>query len=164
MPSKPTTIFCSANVRSLWGHEFAHEWLRSYPDIFDDDDLRLVKTQPTRHFPEWFAAIHLYHRDGALSLVEKYGCCSHPRKLPVWESLFTKRRRQLLDTICADEGVQGPDLLVYAPDKSWCYFAEVKGPGDRLSTAQVLTHRKMLKQCGVATEVINVTVLSAVVS
>ncbi len=163
MPSKPTLVFCSSAIRARWGYSLAREWRQSYPDIFDSDDLRLIRTQPNRHFPEWFAAIHLYHRDGALSLVEKYGCRSHPRKLVVWETLFTERERTLLDRICKDRGVQGPDLLAYSAEQSWCYFAEVKGPSDRLTSDQEASHREMLKHCRVATEVINVRVQAAVV-
>ena len=33
--------------------------------------------------------------------------------------------------------IQGPDLLMYAPDMSDWFFCEVKGPGDRLRSQQM---------------------------
>ena len=40
----------------------------------------MTRRQPRNHFSEWFAAIHLFHRDGALSLIEKYLYANHTRK------------------------------------------------------------------------------------
>jgi len=66
-----TTIYCTAAIKALWPDPLAVQWHQQYPDIFDPDDLRLTQTQPHNHFCEWFAAIHLFHREQALSLVEK---------------------------------------------------------------------------------------------
>src|SRR5437867_3464231 len=65
-------IYCSPQVRRLWPSPIAAQWASLYPQLFDQDDVRLTRLQPKNHFSEWFAAIHLFHRDGALSLVEKY--------------------------------------------------------------------------------------------
>jgi len=164
MPSNETIIHCPPALRAQWGYGLAQDWRRQYPDVFDADDLRLVKTQSNRHFPEWFAAIHLFHRDGVFSLVEKYGCANHLRKLAVWEALFSTTQRKTLDKICEDKNVQGPDLLAYAPDRSRRFFAEVKGPGDRLSSDQIATHRAIAKYSGIPVEIIHVRLHSSVVS
>jgi hypothetical protein len=54
--------------------------------------------------------------------------------------------------------VQPPDLLVYMPKTSRYWFAEVKGPGDRLSTKQVRSHDAILRRLGVPVEIIEVRI------
>jgi len=70
---KETVFYCSPQVRRLWPSPLAAQWASLYPQLFDRDDVRITQLQPKNHFSEWFAAIHLFHRDGVLSLVEK-GC------------------------------------------------------------------------------------------
>ena len=65
-------IYCSQALKNRWPSPTAEEWLTNYPGLFDQDDLRLAINQPANHFCEWFAAIHLFHRDNAISLVEKW--------------------------------------------------------------------------------------------
>ena len=65
-----TTIHCTKTIRGLWPDPLARQWLQQYPDAFDMDDLRLTVNQPKNHFCEWFAAIHLSHREGAHCMVE----------------------------------------------------------------------------------------------
>jgi hypothetical protein len=78
-----------------------------------------------------FGDIHLLHRDGAFSLVEKYAFANHPRKRAIMNQLLSESQRRALDGIKAEFNIQLPDLLVYAPDGSRWWFAEVKGPVTR---------------------------------
>ena len=41
-------------------------------------DVRLTRKESKYHFVEWFAAIHLFQRDGVRSLMEKYVFRTHP--------------------------------------------------------------------------------------
>ncbi len=61
----------------------SHEWREQYPDVFDEDDLRLATGGPQcrkNHFFEWLAAVRLFELIGYHSLVEKYDCRNHLRK------------------------------------------------------------------------------------
>jgi hypothetical protein len=156
---RETTIFCSSQIRKLWPLPLASQWARLYPQLFDGDDVRITRQQPRNHFAEWFAAIHLFHRDGMLALVEKYVFGTHPRKQDVLKRLMTPCQQATLDEIRRTFRVQPPDLLVYAPDHSAFCFAEVKGPGDQLRDAQRQSHQAIEQRLGVAVELITVRLL-----
>jgi hypothetical protein len=153
------TIYCTAQVRELWPQPLARRWLEEYPNIFDADDLRLTRFQPKSHFCEWFAAIHVFQSRGALSLVEKYRRAkAHPSKRAKFERLLSPKERRALNEICADHAVQPPDLLVYTPDFSERWFAEVKGPGDRLSEKQLKSHGALAGELKIPVDVIEVRI------
>lgn len=115
----------------------SNKWREAYPDIFDDDDLRIALSQPTYHFYEWFTAVTIFQQTGMLSLVEQYEFRNHKRK---WKVMRAINDAKLFAAIDGREkfGAQGPDLLVYAPDFSNWFFCEVKGPGDSLKPKQCL--------------------------
>src|SRR5437868_2598281 len=98
-------IYCTQELRDRWPVSLARLWRNDYPNLFDDDDVRLSRLQPRNHFNEWFAAIYVFHSRGLLSLIEEYRR-SHPRKKPIFERLLSFDQRQLLNTICASCGVQ----------------------------------------------------------
>jgi len=158
MTSHHTTIYSAESVRRLWPRPLASLWRRLYPQLFDADDLRLSNTQPKNHFNEWFAAIHLFHRDGAHSLVEKYVYARHKKKAAHLPRIISKVKQAILDDIQAEFHVQLPDLLVFMPGNARFWFAEVKGPGDRLSAKQVQSHRAITRRVGVPVEIIEVKV------
>ena len=151
-----TTIHATKAIRDMWPNPLARQWLQQYPDLFDADDLRLTANQPKNHFCEWFAAIHLFHRERAHSLVEKYVYQSHPSKVTRLATLLCDRERRILAAIRATCGVQPPDLLVYVPGTTRYWFAEVKGPGDRLSAKQMQSHDAIIEQLRVSVEIIEV--------
>jgi hypothetical protein len=75
--------------RARWqSRNLALEWRQKFPDLFDDDDLRIAKSQPNIHFYEWLGAIVLHHTTGYLSLVEKYEFATHPRKQQIVAQLL----------------------------------------------------------------------------
>ncbi len=153
---RETTIYCSSEVRRLWPAPLASQWAKLYPRLFDSDDVRITRKQPKNHFAEWFAAIHLFHRDGMLALVEKYVYGTHPRQQDILARLLTERQRQVLDEIRLGLGVQPPDLLLYSPDYSTFRFAEVKGPHDRLRDVQRRSHQAIQRRLRVPVEVVSV--------
>jgi hypothetical protein len=153
-----STIHCTRAIRDLWPDPLAGQWLQQYPDIFDADDLRLAMSQPKNHFCEWFAAIHLFHREGAYSLVEKYVYQNHPAKVARMATLLSERERKTLDAIRLGHAVQPPDLLVFVPKTNRYWFAEVKGPDDRLSAKQIRSHDAITRQLGVPVEIIEVRI------
>lgn len=114
------------------------EWAQRYPELFDDDDIRIAQTQAPhgKHFFEWLGAILLYETTGYLSLVEKYEFGSHSRKQAIVETLFGSPKPKPLKVSGERSRTQLPDLLVYAPDMRDWYFCEVKGPRDKLSPGQ----------------------------
>lgn len=141
-----TIIYCTKTLKERWLHRhLADEWRKSYPNLFDEDDFRLAKSQPMYHFIEWFAAIHIFHRDGVHSLVTKCHCSNHKRKLGVLSKLPRRDIRDYLLELREEENVATPDLLLYRPDFSDFWFAEVKGPGDRLASKQKESHKQIKK-------------------
>lgn len=117
------------------GH-LAQGWKARFPDLFDEDDLRVATTQPGSHFYEWLGAIVLHHTTGYRSLVEKYEFATHPRKQQIVSQLMPSEVRDALrDRIHGR--AQAPDLLMYAEDLSDWFFCEVKGPRDRLRDEQI---------------------------
>jgi VRR-NUC domain len=153
-----TTIQCTKAIRDLWPDPLARQWLQQYPDVFDADDLRLTVNQPKNHFCEWFAAIHLFQRDGAHSLVEKYVYQNHPAKVARLATLLSERERKTLDAIREAHTVQLPDLFVFVPKTTRYWFAEIKGPGDRLSTKQIRSRDAITRELGVPVEIIEVKI------
>ena len=153
-----TTIHCTRAIRDLWPRPLARQWLQQYPDVFDADDLRLTVNQPKNHFCEWFAAIHLFHREGAHSLIEKYVFQNHPAKVARMASLLSEDERKTLDSIRRACAVQPPDILAFVPKTGRYWFAEVKGPGDRLSAKQDRSHRAIMRELRVPVEVIEVSI------
>jgi hypothetical protein len=104
----------------------ALEWSTRFSDLFDADDLRIAKSQPTIHFYEWLGAIALHRDTGYLSLVEKYEFAKHPRRRDI-----VSRLRPPPPGCAPRPGPrswQAPDLLMYAPDLSDWFFCEVKRP------------------------------------
>ena len=111
------------------------------PDVVDQDDLDLIVNQAFRgyHFAESFAAIHLFVRDGARSVIEKYDTYEnhfrsrrqhvHPEKMALYTGAVSEEHRAVHHEICSHYRVQLPDLLVLDPNGSYG-FAEVKGPTD----------------------------------
>ena len=151
-----TIIHCGSQVKRAWPR-VAAQWRALYPQLFDAHDVRLTQTQPKNHFAEWFAAIHIFHRDGLLSLIEKYIYETHPSKRRRVEDLGG-RVLETLTRIRHDMHVQPPDLLVYSAGLELKGFAEVKGPDDRPdpSPRQRKSHREIERCLGVPVEIIKV--------
>jgi hypothetical protein len=146
------SIFCPQALSDLWRageiNELANLWSLQYPGLFDEVDLHIAQRQRPYHFPEWFTAVHLFQREGARSMVEKYDQPkSHPGKYARYERVTTKEQRRDLLHICEEkidgDGVQLPDLFVTALDESEFWFAEIKGPGDKLSKRQLISHERI---------------------
>jgi hypothetical protein len=133
------TIEVLRSQRELWrSGNLAAEWAGRFPELFDEEDMRLVATQGRYgwHFVEWLAAILLYHTTGYLSLVSKYEFAKHRRKQEIVEKVLPVDLLTILRDRTEHGHVQGPDLLLYARDFSDWFFCEVKGPGDRLRPVQ----------------------------
>jgi hypothetical protein len=168
------TLFCPPGLRELWRQEgsmLPAFWHRHYPQLFDEDDLRIADgPQRLNHFAEWFAAIHLFHRDGSISLVEKYDIYEnhrenrlqtnvHVRKMAEYKRVVPEEQRQVLHQIGSEFGVQLPDLLVLSRDGISFSFCEVKGPGDgTLKRADQSGSRDAIRaRVGVPVEIIKVS-------
>lgn len=173
MTSERVTILtCPSSLRELWreeGSALPRRWREQYPWLFDDDDLNLAQgPQRRNHFCEWFSAIHLFHRDGSRSLVEKYDTYEnhrlnqqrkrHRRKVAQFERVVSEDQREVLHEICASYRVQPPDLFVISADGGSFSFAEVKGPGDNtLNRRDQRESRDAIRdRLGVRVEVIKV--------
>jgi len=137
----PTTKIATVQIdpaqRARWvSGGLAIEWRERYPDLFDDDDLRIATAQPRIHFYEWLGAIVLHHTTGYLSLVEKYEFAAHARKQQIVAQLLPPPVCDALRDRSQGRA-QAPDLLMYAEDRSDWFFCEVKGPSDRLRDEQL---------------------------
>ena len=109
------------------------KWKREYPDLFDEEDLRIALSQPQFHFYEWIAALH-YFGLGFNVLIEQYIYQPHKRKLGLLEKLIGTEGINFLRSQIKTNRTQPPDLFVYK-DKKF-FFVEVKGPRDKLQENQ----------------------------
>lgn len=121
---------------SLW-----QSWAAQYPMLFDENDIENAAQHASRgyYFHEWLAAILVFHTTGFYSLVDHYQFAPHARKNEIFKRLVGDDVAELArktSTYC-------PDLLVYSPDFSQWYFAEVKGPTDKLRENQVNFFNKL---------------------
>jgi hypothetical protein len=89
--------------------------------------------------------------------VEKYDVQKHRRKFRLFEQHLSASQRNLLTRIRQDFGVQLPDLFVIGASGD-CWFAEVKGPGDRLSELQQRSHEAIASKLGIPVRLINVRI------
>ena len=139
---EPTIIFCDKHLRERWWPlPLAQQWSLQYPGLFDFDDLRQAVNQRQKHFNEWYAAIHIFQREGSVSLIEKYEYPSNPVKYERYMNLLCQETRDKLKSILAEwHDVQLPDLMVIAPDHTTVSFAEIKGPKDQLHSGQPESH------------------------
>lgn len=136
------------------GH-LVKQWRNQYPDLFDEDDVRLTVSQPTAHFYEWLAAILVYEATGFLNLVEYYISNTHPRKKALFREIVGEEIFRYVDT--HQDGV--PDLFLYAPDKKEWFFAEVKGNKDRIRNTQPERFAELLSLTGKEVDIITLTPL-----
>lgn len=130
--------------------KLGEHWAERYPELFDEDDLRLYHSQcqDGYHFFEWLGAILIYEATGYLSLIEKYGCGAHPKKGPVFEALTPAVIQDM-------DGAGWPDLFCYAEDRSDWYFCETKGATDKLRPIQIQTFPKLCEITGKRISVLN---------
>lgn len=105
-----------------------------YPEIIDDDDLRVVQPERQRnyHFFEWLSAIKLFEKTGYLSLLETYLAKNHPRKRAIVQNIVSDRVFAWMD----NHQPGHPDLFVYCLKSLNWYFCEVKGLTDRVRENQ----------------------------
>src|SRR3990170_5027951 len=109
-----------------------------YPQLFDDDDMRIAMTQPGNHFFEWLAAVRLYLDIGYISLIEKYQFPRHQRKHSIFKSTVPPEVYDLVARRGYFGARQGPDLFTYRLDGGDWLFCEVKGGPDRVRDSQAI--------------------------
>lgn len=152
-------IWCQRSLRAMWPDPLAGQWMERYPEIFDADDYRCTRKQPHKHFWEWYAAVHIFEREGACSLVEKYDCANHPVKTERLANILSESQVAFVKSIYYDYHTQVPDLFCYVPGTGRFWFAEVKGPTDRLRPNQVAGHEAIRRELGVAVEILSFRLL-----
>lgn len=148
-------IWYPKSVKERWPKPLASEWRAAYPELFDVGDARIARSEPDRHFYEWYAAIHLQMREGVYSLIEKYAFDNHAAKVATLDQLLGARAG-FLRNFREHTGVQPPDLLVFSPDLTKRWFVEVKGPTDALTAAQTQSHAVIESQLGMVVEVLRI--------
>lgn len=145
---------CPRSLRALWPDPLAGQWMEKYPQLFDADDFRCTRKQHHKHFWEWNGAIHIYKRDGAYSLVEKYDCLNHPVKIERLFGVLSESQVAFVRSIYYDYHTQVPDLFCYSAETGRFWFVEVKGPTDSLRANQVEGHRAIERELGVPVEIL----------
>ena len=102
----------------------AVEWSQRYPELFDEDDARILKTTHQRkyHFFEWLSAILLYEATGYLSLIEGYTTKTHARKRNVLRDVVGA---EMFGWLVGHQSGQ-PDLFVYHPRVASGSYAKLK--------------------------------------
>ncbi|MBI5487043.1 MAG: VRR-NUC domain-containing protein [Deltaproteobacteria bacterium] len=162
------TVYATKQLNKQWrAGNLPILWRKCYPALFDEQDCTLaLGPQRRNHFCEWFVAVHLFHTENVLSLVEKYPFeKKHPHKFEILQHIFDARAKDLqfiMDMRGGKKtGVQPPDLLVYRPDFSLVRFVEVKGPGDKVHERQDANHARIERRLCVPVETIRVKINSA---
>ena len=109
-------------------------WTARYPELFDEDDVRILKTEHQRqyHFFEWLSAVLLFEATGYISLVEGYTATTHPKKLSTFREIVGEA---VFHWAMENQSGQ-PDLFVYRPRSDDWFFCEVKGGPDRIRDNQ----------------------------
>ena len=150
------SLNCPRSLRAMWPDPLAGQWMEKYPQLFDADDYRCTRRQPTKHFWEWNGAIHIFKREGAYSLIEKYDCGPdyHPVKVERLASILSDDQVAFVKSIYSDYHTQVPDLFCYAPETGRFWFVEVKGPTDSLRPNQVEGHKAIERELGVPVEIL----------
>jgi len=148
--------FCFANAlrERFRSGELGLEWSLRYPEIFDADDLRLLKTAHQRRFNflEWLGAVLMFEATGYRALVVKYGSDNHPRKTEILRRVCDP---ELLKYIADGDESGWPDLFLFRDDKPGNhFFCEVKGPGDRLREHQDRLFRHLYKLTGIPVRIL----------
>jgi len=115
-----------------------NEWLRKYPELFDEKDQQFFRNQAVYGygFVEALAIIFLYNSTGYIPMFGSYGLGTHPTKNALVRQLLSEEAWNLV-TYKGGSQPMPPDIFAYAPDKSDYLFCEVKGPGDRLRETQI---------------------------
>jgi hypothetical protein len=123
-----------ADLLDIWkSGDLAKQWMAECPELFGARDYRIVRNQSPYHFGEWFVARH-YWKCGHRVLIEKYAFPSHPDAYRIASQLLGNAGIQFIHA--KRLSCQPPDLLVYQPDMSRFFFAEVKRGRDRLKLSQ----------------------------
>ena len=107
-------------------------WSSRYPELFDDRDIELARSQPNYHYFEWLSAVMLFEATGYLSLLENYTAKNHPKKLDKYKKIVPPDLFEY--TINNQSGL--PDLFSYSPDEQHWIFCEVKGGPDKVRENQ----------------------------
>jgi hypothetical protein len=175
-----TTIYCTQAILDQWKVPddegkplLAQQWQRHYPQLFDDEDFENVKVQALMgfHFAEWYTTIHLFQRNGARSLIERYDAYelhasnqlrqNHQSKVREFERIVPEAQRETMHDICGRLHVGAPDLFVIELDGSF-RFAEVKGPNDgsKNRQPQVDFRKEVWEDLGIPTELVEVKILN----
>jgi len=152
-------IWCPRSLRVKWPDPLAGEWLEQYPQLFDADDYRCTRRQAHKHFWEWYAAVHVFEREGACALVEKYDCENHPVKAERLAGVLSTSQIAFVKSIYYDYHTQVPDLFCYVPSTGRFWFAEVKGPTNRLRPNQIAGHEALRREFGVPVEILRFKLL-----
>lgn len=114
-------------------------WSDRYPELFDERDLELAKSQPNYHYFEWLTAVILYESTGYLSLLENYTAKSHPRKLELFESIVPAA----VFEYCINNQSGLPDLFCFLPNSNQWLFCEVKGGPDQVRINQQIRMKEL---------------------
>lgn len=129
------------------------DWYEKYGGfLFDEDDRRLAESQKGHHFYEWLGAVVMHETTGYRCLLQKYQFAAHSQKQEILARLILPPLAAVFNgQVERGEGgtrMQGPDLLMYAPDERAFFFCEVKGPTDNLRAPQVAFFESIVEATG----------------
>lgn len=89
-------------------------------------DTAHTRRQAHKHFWEWYAAVQIFEREGACSLVAKCDCANHPVKTERLAGVLSERQVAFVKSIYCGYHTQIPDLFCYVPGAGRFWFAEAK--------------------------------------
>ncbi len=156
--SRPLQFYCQGDLLKRWPRPLARQWQATYPHIFSEDDLGYTlsfnRGGRRYHFVEWFAAIQLYHVYSVRIILKRYSVGPDRWKRDILRRFMDEddiaflRPRQL--------GCHPPDLFLYEDEGTRFWFAEVKGPHDRLQHAQAQSHAMIWRRFKVPVNLVQV--------
>ena len=114
--SRRSTFISAATEQEFIEGDLAESLRSAYPELFDDDDLKLVQpnSQPRMLMKNWMAAIDLFQREGWMSLQDPYFKPSHSAKHTRMRELVPAAVADLLTRHASPKaGGEPPNLLAF---------------------------------------------------
>ncbi|MFP4621148.1 MAG: hypothetical protein ACLFM7_07535 [Bacteroidales bacterium] len=133
------------------------KWANAYPEIFDEDDIRLARDQAKygHKFYEWMGAVVIYNTIGYLSLMQEYELTSHKRKHAAFQNIVDSKTFQYIMGPKEEEN-HCPDLFCFSVDIDDWFFCDVKGKEEKWDLDRLAFFKNLQNISGKAVRMITI--------
>lgn len=131
---KNITIHYNPQLKKEWvGGSLKMKWKEKFPELFSEEDFKLVKNQNNYHFGEWFGAI-IFFLQGYNVFIEKYSCGGvRPEQLKRVKEIMGESNFEKMMANASGAS----DLFVFNEKTKQFFFVEVKVDNDKISDKQI---------------------------